>query len=60
MSREAKRIAAVTAAVQQYLADEAARPAVAVVPAPSSSLWGVAGRLERLGSRLAPGFRNRR
>ena len=62
MSREAKRIAAVTAAIEQYLAEEAAaaRPAVSVPPAPATSLWSVAGRMERLASHSALGSRSRR
>jgi hypothetical protein len=60
MTREAKRIAAVMAAIEQYLAEEAARPAVTVSPAPATSLWAMAGRIERFASRAALGSRNRR
>ena len=60
MTREAKRIAAVMAAIEQYLAEENARPCVAVPPAPPTSMWGVAGRIERLASRSTLGPRIRR
>jgi len=60
MEREKKRIAAALAAVQAYLAQETGRTIVVPAPAPASSMWSVAGRVDQMALRAALTTRSRR
>jgi len=53
MGQDKKRIAAALAAVQAYLAQETGRAIVVPIPAPASSMWSLAGRVDQMALRSA-------
>jgi hypothetical protein len=60
VTRQAKRLAAALAAVEQYLEQEQAQPAVVVRPAPAPSAWLAANRIEQMSLRAAMQAKGRR
>jgi hypothetical protein len=60
VTRQAKRLAAALAAVEQYLEQEQSAVSVSVAPARPASPWLLASRIEQMSLRAAMQARGRR